>query len=277
VPPPPPPPNDPTPPDTPRCFTDDCLALRAGDGERGGEGRGNEGRGNKGRDGRVERTGLFEAVAQVQQATGKCTSGPSTASQPLWGKAVKVGRKALEAAKRGEDLLEARTWKRILESEWAEAAQAGMDTQAALNGDPVAFVSVMNYIAEQIVGVGFFDMLQGLKLADRLGLSWYDDVINWITRSTHFENLASSMIGTGHAWDKHGGKYAGVLSTQEEFVNLVRGIFESPDAMRHLERNRRAYWDDTTGTVVIFDPSHPDLGTAFPPDQGYIYFRDVLK
>jgi len=54
------------------------------------------------------------------------------------------------------------------------------------------------------------------------------------------------------------------------------GGFGFFDAMQRLQRNRSAYWDSATGTVVIFDPAHPDLGTAFPPDRGYIYFRDLL-
>jgi len=33
-------------------------------------------------------------------------------------------------------------------------------------GDPVALIGVLDYVAQQAVGVGFFDMLQGLKLAD---------------------------------------------------------------------------------------------------------------
>ena len=80
----------------------------------------------------------------------------------------------------------------MLQSEWADAVQAGLDTQAALNGDVFALVSVLDYIAGQVVGVGFFDMLQGLKLADRLGLSWYDDVIGALHNSQYFPQLAQA-------------------------------------------------------------------------------------
>jgi len=96
----------------------------------------------------------------------------------------------LDAAERGEDLLDARTWKNILESEWAEAVDAGLNTEAALNGDVIALVEVLNYVFEQITGFGFFDTLQGLKIADRLGIGWYDDIIDYIGLSKHFDAFA---------------------------------------------------------------------------------------
>jgi len=41
-----------------------------------------------------------------------------------------------------------------------------------------------------VVGIGFFDMLQGLKIADRLGFGWYDGVIGYLTSSKHFDAFA---------------------------------------------------------------------------------------
>lgn len=114
-------------------------------------------------------------------------------SEPVgWGKAINIGQKMLDAARRGEDLLDARTWKNMLQSEWADAAQAGMDAQAALNGDPVALLSVLDYIAAQTVGFGFFDMIQGLKVFDRLGPGWYDDVIGYLHNSRYFPRIAQA-------------------------------------------------------------------------------------
>ena len=61
------------------------------------------------------------------------------------------------------------------------------DGQAALNGDPVALIGVRDDAMQQFLPVGFFDMLQGLKLADRLGLGWYDEAVSdrddWCARS----------------------------------------------------------------------------------------------
>ena len=89
----------------------------------------------------------------------------------------RLGQKLLRALQRGEDLLDAKTWKNILESEWADAAAAGMDTQAALNGDVVALISVLDYIVSQISPLGgVFDMLHALRHGQHLGLSWFDDI-----------------------------------------------------------------------------------------------------
>jgi hypothetical protein len=125
---------------------------------------------------------------------GSGTSEPGEEEETaVWGKAINIGKKILQAAKRGEDLLDARTWKNMLQSEWADAAQAGYDVQAALNGDVVALISVLDYIAGQTVGFSFVDMLQGLKLGDRLGLSWYDDVVDYIGLSKHFDAFARAV------------------------------------------------------------------------------------
>jgi len=116
------------------------------------------------------------------------------AEEAAWGVARRIGQKLLAALKRGEDLLDAKTWKNILESEWADAAQAGLDTQAALNGDVVALISVLDYIVSQISPAGgVFDMLQTLKLGDHLGLSWYDNIIGGLQTSQYFPQLAQAV------------------------------------------------------------------------------------
>ena len=118
-------------------------------------------------------------------------------SETPWGKAVRIGKKALDAARRGEDLLDAKTWKNIAADEWADAADAGYNTYAALNGDMVALLEVLNYMAGQIVGVDFFGMLDGLKIADRLGFGWYDDVTSYLTSSKYFAKFANSIDDLG--------------------------------------------------------------------------------
>lgn len=123
--------------------------------------------------------------------------GDGNEGRPLWGKAVKIGKKMVKAANRGEDLLDAKTWKKMLDSEWADAAEAGLDVQAALNGDMVALLSVLDYAAQQVVGVGFFDMLDTLKLGKYLGQSWYDDATSKLTSSKYFGKFANSIDDVG--------------------------------------------------------------------------------
>jgi hypothetical protein len=45
--------------------------------------------------------------------------------------------------------------------------------------------------------------------------------------------------------------------------------------VRELKRGRSAYWDEGTGTVVIRDPNHSDMGTAFRPPQGREVFSGL--
>jgi hypothetical protein len=162
-----------------------------------------------------------------------------------------------------------RTWRDILDSWYAQAVKAAADRQAALNGDPVALISVLDYIVSQISPAGgVFDMMQTPKPGEHLGLSWYDDITRAFSQSAYFDELGSHFIGTGHAWDKHGHKYAGILSTQDEFVDLIEDIIRNPDDVKvfRTDIEKRAFWDRATETVVIFDPANPDLGTAFRPD-----------
>ena len=82
----------------------------------------------------------------------------------------------------------------ILDGEWADAAQAGLYTQAALNGDVVALISVLDYIVSQISPLGgVFEMLQTLKLGEHLGLSWYDDIIGGLQSSQYADELVSRI------------------------------------------------------------------------------------
>lgn len=231
-------------------------------------------RGGGGSTGEGGSTGGAECSTQQLPEAG---SGCEPEEEPVWGKAIKIGRKIKAAIDRGDDLLDVQTWKRIADEEWDELLGCGLDAMDATSGDPVALVGVLDCTADQLLGFSFFDILQGLKIPDRLGGGWYDNVVEQITQSSYFDDLAGQTIGTGHAWGKHADEYAGILNTQEEFVSLIESIVRNPDDMRQLQRGRKAYWDSTTETVVIFDPGHSDFGTAFRPGRGYEYFRDVLQ
>jgi len=42
-----------------------------------------------------------------------------------------------------------------------------------------------------------------------------------------------------------------------------------------LANDRIAWWEDKTGTVVIFDPNNEDCGSAFRPSKGKKYYDDL--
>lgn len=144
-----------------------------GGGSEGGSGGGGSGSGGDSMDG-------CESQEEPELGDQVCGGTEEPAEEPEltgWAKAKSIGQKALQAFNRGEDLLDPSTWKKIFGSEWFEFVNAAADGQAALNGDPVALLGVLDYAAEQFVGFGFFDMLSGLKLADRLGFSAYNDLL----------------------------------------------------------------------------------------------------
>jgi hypothetical protein len=74
--------------------------------------------------------------------------------------------------------------------------------------------------------------------------------------------------GNSHAWTKHvqnEGQFPEVKSPSD-FHDIVSQTVRDPNGIIHNGANGRvAYWSDITKTVVIHDPRHLDLGTAFRP------------
>lgn len=35
-----------------------------------------------------------------------------------------------------------------------------------------------------------------------------------------------------------------------------------------VTKDRIKFWEDTTGTLIVYDPNHDDCGTAHRPDKG---------
>jgi len=92
------------------------------------------------------------------------------------------------------------------------------------------------------------------------------------------EEIAEKIAG-GHAWDDHvddpEGDLHGEFESKDDFADEIKDIIENPDDVKELDRGRKAWWDDVSGTVVIHDPNSPDGGTAFRPDKGKDYFNDL--
>jgi filamentous hemagglutinin len=84
----------------------------------------------------------------------------------------------------------------------------------------------------------------------------------------------AERIAAGHAWTKHGEDFAWL--SQKDFAAFIEQVMRQPSEARNLTNDRTAFWDDATGTVVIYDSLAPDLGTAFKPARGKTYF-DYLR
>ena len=61
---------------------------------------------------------------------------------------------------------------------------------------------------------------------------------------------------------------------KDDLAELIKDTIQHGER-KNLPRDRRAYWDDSTGRVVIVDPNSPHKGTSFKPDRGRGYFDDL--
>ncbi|SHK35964.1 hypothetical protein [Rhodothermus profundi] len=124
-----------------------------------------------------------------------CTEDALTCEEsfPLWGKAVRLGKRLLELARKGEDLLDVQTWKRLAREEWDELLSCGIDAVRVVGGDSGALFGVLDCAARLLVGVDFLEMVRGLKLADRLGVSAYRELLGFIKQSRFASAFANRI------------------------------------------------------------------------------------
>lgn len=54
---------------------------------------------------------------------------------------------------------------------------------------------------------------------------------------------------------------------------MIEGVMENATHVRYLNGGRTAYWQN--GVVVIRNPIANDGGTAFVPERGLQYFKEL--
>jgi len=111
--------------------------------------------------------------------------------------------------------------------------------------------------------------------AKKVGEEGAEQVSKTLTKVQRVASPDAQQIGKGHAWSKHRTEFP-EFSTADDFTRHVDDVMTNPSASKNLAKGRKAFWDDNSKTVVIRDPNHPDLGTAFKPKDGKSYF-DGLK
>lgn len=102
-------------------------------------------------------------------------------------------------------------------------------------------------------------------------------------------SIARAIAG-GHAFRKHvldGGEFragrringlafpSASIETRAAFAALLADIVADPDQDKRLANRRHGYWDEDTGTVVIYNARAADCGTAFRPDRGVRYYQNL--
>lgn len=121
------------------------------------------------------------------------------------------------------------------------------------------------------------DLLTGEKIS---GVSLAATIIGTVVGSGKLGREAVKVAG-GHAFVKHvleRGEFAGLgIRTTKQFGAFIDNIINTASGsdVRRLSRGRTAYWDNSTGTVVILDPRSADGGTAFRPQGGREYFEGL--
>lgn len=99
--------------------------------------------------------------------------------------------------------------------------------------------------------------------------------LGWAFRFVRVSSGAA-RIAAGHAFAKHIGEFASLgIKTERQFARHIDAIMADPTAVRVLARDRTAFWDGATGTLVIRDANSVDGGTAFIPKRGIDYFNEL--
>lgn len=66
-----------------------------------------------------------------------------------------------------------------------------------------------------------------------------------------------------------------LLPSKEQFAQHIENVVKNPTSTKELTNGRSAYWDQSSGTVVIRNPKAADGGTAFRPTNGRAYFDNL--
>ena len=135
----------------------------------------------------------IDAPPPVVAVAGKCGDPPcidcpgGDGSTIPVGKFIKITRKAIEYGRRGEDLLELRTWKKIGKEEWDGLLNCIGNLGDAVLGEPVLW-PILDCVADLTIGLKGDDFLKGAK---HLGL--LDDFLKALRKSKHFGAFVNSI------------------------------------------------------------------------------------
>ena len=88
--------------------------------------------------------------------------------------------------------------------------------------------------------------------------------------------VLSDTIARGHAWAEHHQQFPDALD-EGGLAAIARRVVKTGEYKDNMRHNREAWWEEATGTLVIRDPRHADLGTIFRPDDGRFYWEGNVK
>ncbi|MCB5205563.1 hypothetical protein LH464_24330, partial [Neorhizobium sp. T786] len=112
--------------------------------------------------------------------------------------------------------------------------------------------------------------------AGNINLQGADSLYNaWLLRN----QLAAESIAGGHGFHKHvieQGEFAGLgIATREQYASHIENVLKNPSSIRYTTDGRIYYLQESTGTVVVRNPSASDGGTAFQPQNWATYVSNL--
>lgn len=98
-----------------------------------------------------------------------------------------------------------------------------------------------------------------------------------VKEPTASQKRIARAIATGHSYAKHviAEKLFPEVKTQADFIALVGKVLANPTHHRDLENRRKAFYDRTSNTIVIYNPRARDNGTCFRPRAGLNYYQNL--
>ncbi|MCB1569459.1 MAG: DUF637 domain-containing protein, partial [Xanthomonadales bacterium] len=116
----------------------------------------------------------------------------------------------------------------------------------------------------------------GIRIGGELAVAGVGEAQSLANAARLRAQLAGQEIAGGHAFEMHvlnQGLFKDLgIRTREQFASHIENVVNNPTASRQLSGGRSAYWQESTGTVVIRNPRATDGGTAFQPTNGRAYF-----
>jgi RHS repeat-associated protein len=104
-----------------------------------------------------------------------------------------------------------------------------------------------------------------------------DNTINALIRyifNVYYEEAYD--IAYGHAWRDHRFEFERIgIQNEQELAEHIESVMIGGEEKPNLRRGRHGYWDEATGTLVVFDPNDTDRGTAYIPKDGRIAFENL--
>ena len=90
-----------------------------------------------------------------------------------------------------------------------------------------------------------------------------------------------NKIARGHAFEKHVIRKKEFddlnITTEQEFSDLLHDVMSNPTHSGQLANGRSYSYDESRNILIVKDPNHRDLGTAFRPDRGLDYVLNSLR